>query len=93
MKKQPKKGFELKETDIKPLIINMKLIESEEGKHTIDCLLLSGSRGNLKPELLMEAFKEFTGYDIQKIKINREQVYAEKNGKLVDLLEYEGFQA
>ncbi|MGI6586013.1 MAG: DUF2344 domain-containing protein [Gracilibacteraceae bacterium] len=93
MKKQPKKGFELKETDIKPLIVSMKLAGSKEGKHTIDCLLLSGSRGNLKPELLMEAFKEFTGYDIQKIKINREQVYAEKNGKLVDLLEYEGFQA
>jgi radical SAM-linked protein len=90
MKEQPKKDFELKEVDIKPMIVNMELIESEEAMHTVSCLLLSGSRGNLKPELLMKAFKEFTGYDIQGIRINREEVYSEKNGKLVDLLEYEG---
>ena len=93
MKEQPKKGFELKEIDIKPLIVNMKLIESKEDMHTIDCLLLSGSRGNLKPELLIKAFKEFTGYEIQSIRINREQVYGLKNGKLLDLLEYESTQA
>ncbi|HYE81255.1 MAG TPA: TIGR03936 family radical SAM-associated protein [Clostridia bacterium] len=89
MKEQPKKGFELKEIDIKPLIVGMKLSLSKEDEHIIDCLLLSGSRGNLKPELLMTAFKEFTGYDITGIMINREDVYAEKNGILVDLLEYE----
>jgi hypothetical protein len=37
----------------------------------------------------MVAFKEFTGYNIVGIKINREEVYAEKDGKLFDLLEYE----
>jgi len=89
MKQQPKKGFELKEIDIRPMIVSMKLTESEETMNIIDCLLLSGSRGNLKPELLMAAFKDFTGYSIGGIKINREEVYAEKNGKLVDLLEYE----
>ncbi len=89
MKKQPKKGFELKEIDIKPMIVSMKLIESKEGQHEIECLLLSGSRGNLKPELLMEAFKGFSELDIQGIRIHREEVYAEKNGRLVDLLEYE----
>jgi hypothetical protein len=57
--------------------------------HIFECLLLSGSKGNLKPELLMTAFKKFTGYNIEGIKINREEVYAEKNGKLVDLLKYE----
>ena len=89
MKEQPKKGFALKEIDIKPMIVGMKLSESRETMHIIDCLLLSGSRGNLKPELLMMAFKEFTGYNIVGIRINREEVYAEKNGLLVDLLEYE----
>lgn len=89
MKEQPKKGFELKEIDIKPMIVGMRLFESKEAVHVIDCLLLSGSRGNLKPELLMMAFKEFTGYNIIGIRINREEVYAEKNGMLVDLLEYE----
>lgn len=86
MKKQPKKGFELKEIDIKPMIVSIKLVKSEETVKIIDCLLLSGSRGNLKPESLMAAFKDFTEYDISGIKINREEVYAEKNGKLVDLL-------
>jgi radical SAM-linked protein len=89
MKEQPKKGFELKEIDIRPMIIGMRLYESRESMHVLDCLLLSGSRGNLKPELLMTAFKKFTGYNIAGIKINREEVYAEKNGILVDLLEYE----
>ena len=89
MKEQPKKGFELKEIDIRPMIVTMKLHESEASVHILDCLLLSGSRGNLKPELLMTAFKEFTAYTIDGIKINREEVYAEKNGKLVDLLKYE----
>ena len=89
MKEQPKKGFALKEVDIRPMIVGMKLSESRENMHIIDCLLLSGSRGNLKPELLMMAFKEFTGYNIVGIRINREEVYAEKNNILVDLLEYE----
>lgn len=93
MKKQPKKDFELKEVDIRPLIVYMKLIESEDDIYTIDCLLLSGSKGNLKPELLIKAFKEYTGYDIQNIRINREEVYGSKNGKLLDLLEYESAQA
>lgn len=92
MKKQPKKDFELIEIDIKPLIIYMKLIESDNDKYTIDCLLVSGSKGNLKPELLIKAFKEFSGYDIQNVRINREEVYGSKNGILLDLLEYENTQ-
>lgn len=89
MKEQPKKGFELKEVDIKPMIISMRLHESKGSVHIIECLLLSGSRGNLKPELLMTAFKEYSGYSIEGIRINREEVYAEKNGRLAELLKYE----
>lgn len=89
MKEQPKKGFELKEIDIRPMIITMRLHESKGTVHSIECLLLSGSRGNLKPELLMTAFREYTGYNIEGIRINREEVYAEKNGRLVELLKYE----
>lgn len=89
MKEQPKKGFELIEIDIKPMIVGMRLSKSNEDIHIIDCLLLSGSKANLKPELLMMAFKKFTGYNINGIRINRLEVYAEKNGKLLDLLEYE----
>lgn len=89
MKEQPKKDFALKEIDIKPMIVNMNIALLEENKIVMECLLLSGSRGNLKPELLMSAFKAFTGFNINAIRINREEVYAEKDGKLVDLLKYE----
>lgn len=89
MKEQPKKGYELKEIDIRPMIVGMRVFQFEGSSCVIDCLLMSGSRGNLKPELLMTAFKDFTGYDISGIRIHREEVYAEKNGMLVDLLEYE----
>lgn len=88
MKEQPKKGFELKEIDIRPMIMEMKLNESEAGFHTFEGLLLSGSKGNLKPELLMKAFGSFAAYNIEGIRINREEVYAEKNGQLVDLLKF-----
>ncbi len=90
MKRQPKKDFALKEMDIRPMIVEMGLVRSENARHIIECLLLSGSRGNLKPELLIEAFRGYTGYSIDKVRINREEVYAEKKGRLLDLLEYEG---
>jgi radical SAM-linked protein len=89
MKEQPKKNFALKEIDIKPMIVSMNPVKPEGNTIIIECLLLSGSRGNLKPELLMSAFKDFTDYNITGIRINREEVYAEKDGMLVDLLEYE----
>ncbi len=89
MKEQPKKGFELKEIDIRPMIVGIRPFKSTGDTHIIDCLLSSGSRANLKPELLMVAFREFSGYNIDGIRINREEVYAEKNGKLLNLLEYE----
>jgi radical SAM-linked protein len=88
MKEQPKKGFKLKEIDIRPMIVRMELTEAKENEYSIRCLLSSGSKANLKPELLMTAFREFTGYDLKRIRINREEIYAEKNGRLVDLLEY-----
>jgi radical SAM-linked protein len=49
MKEQPKKGFQLKEVDIRPMIVDMKLSVSKGGMYNIDCLLLSGSRANLNP--------------------------------------------
>lgn len=91
MKEQPKKNFQLKEIDIRPMILRLELDEAKENEYHISCLLTSGSKANLKPELLISAFKEFTKYDIIGIRINREEVYAEKNGRLLDLLKYESF--
>lgn len=88
MKEQPKKDFALKEIDIRPMIVSLKAIESENDEYFLNCTLMSGSKANLKPELMMEAFANFTCYKIFGIKINREETYAENNGRLMDLLEY-----
>lgn len=92
MKEQPKKNFALKEIDIKPMIVYMQVLPGSElngsgNEYFVNCLLQNGSRANLNPELLMKAFIDFTGYEISGIKVNREELYAEKDGKLVDLLE------
>ncbi len=88
-KRQPKKNFEIKEFDIKPMILEMTMEGCEDGICTFNCLLLSGSQANLKPEVLIQAFVEYAGIDVKRIKILRNEVYAEKNGKLLDLLKYE----
>lgn len=88
-KRQPKKNFEVKEFDIKPMIMEMTLENCEADIYTFDCLLLSGSQANLKPEILIQAFAEYAGIDIKRIKILRNEVYTEKNGRLLDLLKYE----
>lgn len=88
MKEQPKKDFKLKEIDIKPMIVSVQVLATaDEEVHYLNCLLQSGSKANLKPELLMEAFQAFSGYDIHRIKINREEVYSDREGNLIDLLE------
>ena len=86
-KEQPKKNFALKEIDIKAMIYQMKLLFVKENECFLNCLLSSGSKANLKPELLMEAFQNFCNWDIKRVKINREETYTEIEGKLVDLIE------
>ena len=87
-KAQPKKNFKIKEIDIRPMIVEMKLIHCEENDSSFSCLLHSGSKANLKPELLMEALEEYMGVNFKRITITREDVFTEQDGKLVDLLQY-----
>lgn len=88
-KRQPKKNFAIKEFDIKPMILEMALEGCEDDICTFTCLLLSGSQSNLNPEILIQAFVEYAGIDVKRIKILRNEVYSEKNGRLLDLLKYE----
>lgn len=87
-KRQPKKNFAIKEFDIRPMILEMTLEGNEEDVYTIGCLLQSGSQANLNPEILIAAFAEYSGLDIKRSKIVRNEVYTEKEGKLLDLLQY-----
>lgn len=87
-KKQPKKNFQMKIVEIRPMILEMNFSGCKEGYCYFDCLLQSGSKANLNPDLLMQAFTEYAGLNINRITITREDVFVEKDGKLVDLLEY-----
>lgn len=87
-KRQPKKNFAIKEFDIRPMILEMALEDCTEDICTFSCLIRSGSQANLKPEILMQAFAEYAGLDIKRTKIVRDDVYTEKDGKLLDLLQY-----
>lgn len=87
-KKQPKKNFQIKEIDIRPMILEMNMEECSEKGCVFSCLLQSGSKANLKPEMLMQAFAEFAGINITRTTITREEVFVEQDGKLIDLLQY-----
>lgn len=75
-----------KEVDIKPLIYD---IAAKEGK--IIMQIASGSMNNLKPELVMQAFCNYSGFELKEfaLMIHRKELYAnigdEMNRKLITL--------
>lgn len=87
-KKQPKKNFQIKEVEIRPMILEMNLENCDGEGCTFGCLLQSGSKANLKPEILMQAFRDYAGLNITRTTITREEVFVEQDGKLIDLLQY-----
>ncbi len=62
-----------KEVDIKPLI---HTISTKDGK--ISMQIASGSANNLKPELVIEAFANYIGFDLKEFSllIHRKELYA-----------------
>ncbi|RMD92236.1 MAG: DUF2344 domain-containing protein, partial [Calditrichaeota bacterium] len=77
-----KKG-RTKVEDIKPLI---KRISVENGKTPLSLrmILATGSRGNVRPEILLE---KMYGISAHSFRIRREKMYIEKDGNLVPLTE------
>ena len=61
------------ETDIRPLIYDLKITDRK-----IRMKLSSGSAANLKPELVMEAFAAYAGFELHPfaLAVNRDEVYA-----------------
>lgn len=49
----------IKETDIKPMIGNIKLKGEKDGSLIISTALRTGGSGNLNPEILMESFSKY----------------------------------
>lgn len=62
-----------KEVDIKPMIHNLSFTDGK-----INMQIASGSANNLKPELVMEAFASYIGFDLKEFSllIHRKEIYA-----------------
>ncbi|WP_416387297.1 TIGR03936 family radical SAM-associated protein [Diplocloster agilis] len=72
-----------KVVDIKPLIYSLELCEGD----IISMRLSAGSADNLKPELVMEAFAAFSGFELPQfgIQIHRKELYARSEDTLLPL--------
>lgn len=94
VKRQSKRG--LREIDIRPLVHKLDVVSADSlaldtgGNERLYCftaLLSAGSKANLKPELLMQAFSDITGTGIDVKRIHRTGLFADKGGKPADPLD------
>jgi radical SAM-linked protein len=92
--KAPKKNSRagVKEIDIKGFIFNIELLEYHESAITLKMTLATGSKGNLKPEILIEKFKHDMGVPIalDRVRIHRLELYVLSGDILVTPLEING---
>lgn len=86
VKEQPKKDFKTIEIDIKPMIKEIKILSQEGNAVILDCILASGSKANLKPELVLQALKKHIGNIFEDEKIERVDLYSDIEGKLTPLM-------
>lgn len=78
-----------KPSDIRPLIRDISLAKNEDGRAVLSCMLLSGSRGNLNPDLCANLIKERSGGMLTGFaQIERQELYTMDNEKLVTLEDF-----
>jgi len=97
-KKRRQRRQEYKEVDVKPLIKNFT-VEKVEGRSVVfHTLLTTGSKGNLKPEDLIQLFEKYVQnqsaskeleqpLEIMSKRIKRNDLYHEVNGELKNLID------
>ena len=94
IKKEGKGG--IKDVNIRPIIHKLEVYplnfvpQGYEEFKTVFCmeaLLSAGSVSNLKPELLLTAFAEQSGFEIGAARIHRKELYVDKDGKMASPLE------
>lgn len=72
--KKTKKGT--RPVNIRPLIYSLSVREGDDGSFILEAFLSAGAENNLRPDLLMEAFIQKTGLDIDVESIHRKAMYA-----------------
>lgn len=85
--KEKRKGKKVvtKQENIKDKIRELFVLINNDGRLVLKATLMTGSAGNLKPELLIDALMKYTNLMANKedIKIHRLELYMEKDGKIV----------
>lgn len=85
--KRTKSGEKL--VDIRPLIDEIKLLSYNEEQIEIECILITGSKGTLGPEMISELIKEKSNNRIYGYPdIVRKEIYSLLNSNWIDLLAY-----
>lgn len=75
--------------DIRPLIVDIKFDGIENDKVKFCCILKTGSRASLSPEMLVELLKEYSdGKILGYPDIIRREIFCIDNGKMIDLMSY-----
>lgn len=83
--KRKKKEIVTREVDIKEDIKELSIIACDDRKVTFKTMVKTGSNGNLKPELLIEAIIDHTNIKIdeQSMKIHRVELFIEKDDNII----------
>lgn len=85
-----KREIKTKEENIRPLIKSMEVIQGDGLKFILKTMIATGSKGNLKPELLIQKFKEITKIPIllDKVRVHRLDLYGIKDDQLTPLSDF-----
>jgi len=75
--------------NIRDLILDIQLITLLDESIVFKTFLKTGSAGNLKPETVLEHFMELekVNLDMKSVRIHRLELYADNNGKPMDILD------
>mgnify|MGYP003936842055 CR=1 FL=1 len=69
--------------------LDLHEIENIQGYYGFSLLLAAGSIANLKPELVLQAFGNWTGFDLDVIKIHRSGLFIDKGDRTLTPLDNE----
>ncbi len=74
--------------DIKPMIKEIDMLIVNKVLH-INCIIACGSNANLKPELIIDAFREYSNIGILKYNIKRIELFTLQRNRLIPLIDFD----
>ena len=84
-----KKKETIQEIDIRPLIRSIEIVEMKDNDLTFKMIVATGSKGNLKPEIVIDRFAHMMNipFILNKTRIHRLELYILHNEKLTTPME------